>query len=108
MWFPRSRLASTAALTSSTPPVRLIAHPDISLVLRNTDMSRLAQVRGARAGSAAEAVQEAESEMVGARAVLVHAVDQEAVPFYARYGFRSFPIGNQTLFLTVEEIVSSL
>ena len=31
---------------------RLIAHPDISLVLRNTDMSRLAQVRGARAGSA--------------------------------------------------------
>src|SRR5215468_1786993 len=39
---------------------RLIAHPDISLVLRNTDMSRLAQVRGARAGSATEAVQEAD------------------------------------------------
>src|SRR5580658_5082094 len=34
---------------------RLIAHPDISLVLRNTDMSRLAQVKGARAGSAPEA-----------------------------------------------------
>lgn len=48
------------------------------------------------------------SEMVGARAVVVHAVDQEAVPFYARYGFRSFPIGNQTLFLTIDEIVSSL
>ncbi len=30
---------------------RLIAHPDISLVLRNTDMSRLAQVRAARAGT---------------------------------------------------------
>jgi methyl-accepting chemotaxis protein len=31
---------------------RLIAHPDISLVLRNTDMSRLAQVQAARmAGS---------------------------------------------------------
>ena len=29
---------------------RLIAHPDISLVLRNTDMSRLAQVRAARGG----------------------------------------------------------
>src|SRR5262249_61876036 len=28
---------------------RLIAHPDISLVLRNTDMSKLAQVRAARA-----------------------------------------------------------
>lgn len=48
------------------------------------------------------------SELVGARAVIVHAVDQEAVPFYARYGFRSFPMGNQTLFLTIEEIINSL
>jgi signal transduction histidine kinase/CheY-like chemotaxis protein len=31
---------------------RLIAHPDISLVLRNTDMTRLAQVAAARAASA--------------------------------------------------------
>jgi two-component system NtrC family sensor kinase len=30
---------------------RLIAHPDISLVLRNTDMSKLEQVRAASAGS---------------------------------------------------------
>jgi signal transduction histidine kinase/CheY-like chemotaxis protein len=50
---------------------RLIAHPDISLVLRNTDMSKLAQVRAARAGVASggadtsdnppESVQEAEN-----------------------------------------------
>ncbi len=38
---------------------RLIAHPDISLVLRNTDMSRLAQVASARTGSAGDEVQEA-------------------------------------------------
>jgi signal transduction histidine kinase/CheY-like chemotaxis protein len=39
---------------------RLIAHPDISLVLRNTDMTRLAQVKAARAaggGVPAEPVQ---------------------------------------------------
>jgi signal transduction histidine kinase/CheY-like chemotaxis protein len=39
---------------------RLIAHPDISLVLRNSDMTRLAQVRAARAagaGTPAEPVQ---------------------------------------------------
>ena len=37
---------------------RLIAHPDISLVLRNTDMSRLAQVQVARvAGSGTEQLQ---------------------------------------------------
>src|SRR5215469_69165 len=47
---------------------RLIAHPDISLVLRNTDMSRLAQVRGARAGSATEAVREADD--IGGHRVL--------------------------------------
>ena len=33
---------------------RLIAHPDISLVLRNTDMSKLVQVQAARAGNANE------------------------------------------------------
>src|SRR6202043_4103323 len=37
---------------------RLIAHPDISLVLRNTDMSKLAQVQAAQSGSTdAEALQ---------------------------------------------------
>jgi hypothetical protein len=48
------------------------------------------------------------SDVVGARAVIVHAVDQESVPFYARYGFRSFPTNNQTLFLTIDEIVNAL
>jgi signal transduction histidine kinase len=33
------------------PGGRLIAHPDISLVLRNTDMSKLAQVQAAHAGN---------------------------------------------------------
>ena len=47
---------------------RLIAHPDISLVLRNTDMSRLAQVQGARAGSAAATVEEADD--IGGHKVL--------------------------------------
>jgi signal transduction histidine kinase len=43
---------------------RLIAHPDISLVLRNTDMSRLPQVRtaqGGTAGSDREALEGAEN-----------------------------------------------
>jgi signal transduction histidine kinase/CheY-like chemotaxis protein len=36
---------------------RLIAHPDISLVLRNTDMTRLAQVEAARAAGAGAPVE---------------------------------------------------
>ena len=50
---------------------RLIAHPDISLVLRNTDVTQLAQVRAARAareGTPAEPVQVAKD--VQGRAVL--------------------------------------
>jgi len=35
-------------------------------------------------------------------------VDHEAVPFYARYGFKAFPHGNQTLYLAVEEIVREI
>ena len=43
------------------PEGRLIAHPDISLVLRNTDMSGLAQVRAARTagGTMPDALEEA-------------------------------------------------
>jgi len=37
---------------------RLIAHPDISLVLRNTDLSHLAQVQAARPGEPGTAVRE--------------------------------------------------
>jgi signal transduction histidine kinase len=41
---------------------RLIAHPDISLVLRNTDMSKLVQVQAAQAGGAgAESLQGAKN-----------------------------------------------
>ena len=49
---------------------RLIAHPDISLVLRNTDLSGLAQVQAARAagvGTPHGAVQVAEDVSKAAR-----------------------------------------
>jgi signal transduction histidine kinase len=50
---------------------RLIAHPDISLVLRNTDMTRLAHVQAARAGDADPSVQQVkEAEDVRGRKVL--------------------------------------
>jgi two-component system NtrC family sensor kinase len=53
----------------------LIAHPDISLVLRNTDFSRLAQVRAARthpAGAAGEEVKEA-ADFGGVRVLAAYA-----------------------------------
>src|ERR1700689_2848329 len=53
----------------------LIAHPDISLVLRNTDMSKLAQVHSARAGgtdNSDQQVQEAE-DISGHRVLTAYA-----------------------------------
>ena len=46
------------------------------------------------------------SSIVGVRALLVHAKDEEAMAFYTRYGFAEFPIGTQTLFLPIETIVA--
>ncbi len=51
---------------------RLIAHPDISLVLRNTDMSKLAQVTSARVAGAVEQVQEAD-DIAGRRVLTTYA-----------------------------------
>jgi GNAT superfamily N-acetyltransferase len=48
------------------------------------------------------------SEIVGARAVLVHAIDAEALRFYEKYGFKEFPSGSKTLFLPMETLVDGL
>ncbi len=39
---------------------------------------------------------------IGVRALLVHAVDEEAVKFYLKFGFVPSPIGDRTLLLPVE------
>jgi signal transduction histidine kinase len=51
---------------------RLVAHPDISLVLRNTDLSRLTQVQAARGADATEQIQEAE-DIQGRRVLTAYA-----------------------------------
>ena len=48
------------------------------------------------------------SQEVGARALVVHAIDDEAVTFYTQYGFQIFPTGSRTLFLPIETIAASL
>lgn len=44
------------------------------------------------------------SEIAGLRALVVHAIDDEAVSFYAKYGFQVFPAGTRTMFLPVETL----
>ncbi|HEY5338319.1 MAG TPA: GNAT family N-acetyltransferase [Rhizomicrobium sp.] len=46
------------------------------------------------------------SQNVGARAMLVHAIDDDAVAFYQQYGFRPFPSETRTLFLPLEHVAA--
>lgn len=48
------------------------------------------------------------SEQAGVRALIVHAIDDEAVAFYTRYGFQIFPPETRTLLLPVETIAAAL
>jgi hypothetical protein len=44
------------------------------------------------------------SQIVGLRAVLVHALDDEAASFWKAYEFVEFPAGSRTFFLPIETI----
>jgi GNAT superfamily N-acetyltransferase len=45
---------------------------------------------------------------IGARALLVHAIDREVVPFYVQYGFQAFPEGSLTLFAPLNRVAAAL
>jgi GNAT superfamily N-acetyltransferase len=48
------------------------------------------------------------SRHIGARAVLVHAIDDAAARFYERAGFTRFTTEPRTLFITIEAIAADL
>lgn len=66
--------------------------------------------RGIGAGLLQDALRRAlfASAGIGARAVIVHAIDDDVVPFYASFGFRPFPTDARTLWMATETIASAL
>lgn len=44
------------------------------------------------------------ADIAGLRALIVHAIDDEAVSFYAKYGFQIFPAGTKTMILPIEAL----
>ena len=48
------------------------------------------------------------SETVGARAVLVHAIDEDAIGFYRKFGFLTFPTNSLTLVLPMETVKAGI
>jgi GNAT superfamily N-acetyltransferase len=68
------------------------------------------QGKGMGAGMLRDALQRVlqMSQIAGSRAVIVHAIDQNAMSFYLKYGFIEFPTGTQTMFLPVETIARAI
>ncbi len=48
------------------------------------------------------------SRLTGARMLMVHAIDDDAVAFCLRYGFHIFPAASRTMFLPIETIAAAL
>jgi GNAT superfamily N-acetyltransferase len=48
------------------------------------------------------------SQSAGVRALMVHAIDDEAVTFYLQYAFVLFPADSRTMFLPIETLAASL
>lgn len=48
------------------------------------------------------------SQAAGVRALMVHAIDDEAVTFYLQYGFVLFPADSRTMFLPIETLAAAL
>jgi GNAT superfamily N-acetyltransferase len=48
------------------------------------------------------------AEIVGARAVLVHAIDDQARAFYERFGFEEFPAGTLHLMLSIRDVRAAM
>ncbi|OHT21664.1 GNAT family N-acetyltransferase [Edaphosphingomonas haloaromaticamans] len=46
----------------------------------------------------------AASEIAGVRAVIVHAIDDDAVGFYERHGFIASPLGERVLLMPIEAV----
>ena len=62
--------------------------------------------RGADEGCVSPGAQAA--EIIRARALMVHALDEEAAAFYVAYGFERFPASSLTFFLPMETIRAAL
>jgi GNAT superfamily N-acetyltransferase len=80
--------------------------PTPVLVLGRLAVDKNFHGRGIGKGLLKDALQRAlaASRLIGARALIVHAFDDDAVPFYAAFGFKPFPGEPRTLFLPMEAV----
>lgn len=81
-------------------------HPIPVILLARLAVDKTEQGQGLGKALLKDAVQRCvqASDAIGARAVLVHAIDDEAKAFYSRFGFESCPIDDLHLMLLMKDI----
>jgi len=83
---------------------RNMPDPTPAILLGRLAVDRRWQGKGLAADLLADAVlRVGAAETVGVRAMLVHAISEDARRFYEKHGFRASPIEPMTLMITIDE-----
>jgi len=88
----------------------LAKHPVSVILLARLAVDRAHQGKGIGRSLLADALVRsvAASQTIGARAILVHAIDEEAASFYRKFGFEESPLNEKQLFLLMKDVRASL
>lgn len=88
----------------------LARHPIPVILLARLAVDRSEQGKGLGAALLKDAILRAAraADLVGCRALLVHAKDQGAQAFYRRFGFESSPVNELHLYLLMKDILANL
>lgn len=89
---------------------RNMPDPLPAIVLGRLAVDRKHQGKSIGAHLLREAIQRSleASTQIGARVLIVHAIDDESISFYVAFGFRRFPTDSRTLFLPMETFAHAL
>jgi GNAT superfamily N-acetyltransferase len=88
----------------------LASHPIGVILLARLAVDRAEQGKGLGKALLVDALTRCleAAEVIGARAILVHAIDDEAAAFYARFGFEPSPLEPNQLLLLMKDLRASL
>jgi GNAT superfamily N-acetyltransferase len=98
--------ASIAHLTSTPKARRNMPDPVPAVLIGRLALDRSLQGQGYGTSLLRDAVLRiaGAATTIGVRAILVHAISEEAKTFYVRFGFRPSPIEPMTLMITIDEV----